>query len=51
MFVDQAFEGGAWLSGRKCQAGRPSTYERNLQHQNHVKMNAHILRNAMVVQR
>ncbi len=35
----------------KAKPERPSTSERGLQHQDHVKTNVHILRNAMVVQR
>jgi hypothetical protein len=36
---------------KKAKLGRPSTSEREPRHQNHAKMNAHILGNAMVVQR
>jgi hypothetical protein len=39
------------LVAEKAKHGRPSTSERGLQHQNHVKMNAHILGNAMAMQR
>ncbi len=47
MVVDQAFEGGAWVGGRK----RPSTFEIGPWHQDHAKMNFRILGNAMAVQR
>jgi hypothetical protein len=36
---------------KKAKPGRPSIFERGHQHQNHAKMNAHILGNAMVMQR
>jgi hypothetical protein len=36
---------------KKAKLGRPSTFERCLRHQNHVKMNACILGDAMVMQR
>jgi hypothetical protein len=51
MVVDQTFEGSAWLGGKKAKPRGPSTFERGFQHQDHVKMNGHILRNVMVVQR
>jgi len=35
----------------KAKPGRPSTSKRNPQHQDHVKMNARILGDAMAVQR
>jgi len=35
----------------KAKPGRLSTFERGFGHQDHAKMNAHILGNAMVVQR
>jgi hypothetical protein len=37
------------LVAKKVKPGRPSTYEKRPQHQNHAKMNVHILGNAMVV--
>jgi hypothetical protein len=36
---------------KKAKHGRPSIFERGPQHQDHAKMNAHILRDAMAVQR
>jgi hypothetical protein len=51
MVVDQTFQGGAWLGGRKAKPGRPSTYVGSLRHQDHAKMNAHILGNAQAMQR
>ncbi len=36
---------------KKAKHGRPSTFERGPRHQDYVKMNIHILRNAMAVQR
>jgi len=51
MVLNQAFEGGAWLGGRKAKFGGPSTYVRGPRHQDHAKMNARILENAMAVQR
>jgi hypothetical protein len=39
------------LVAKKVKPGRPSTSEGGLQHQDHVKMNACILGNAMVMQR
>jgi hypothetical protein len=36
---------------KKAKLGRPSTFAGVPQHQNHAKMNARILGNAMVVQR
>jgi hypothetical protein len=51
MVIDQTFEGGAWLGGRKSQTQEPSTFVGGPQHQDHAKMNAWILGNAMVVQR
>ncbi len=39
------------LMAKKVKLGRPSTFERGSRHQDHVKMNAHILGNTMVVQR
>ncbi len=36
---------------KKAKLGRPSTSQGSLQHQDHVKINVHILGNAMVVQR
>jgi hypothetical protein len=51
MVVDQTFEGGAWLGGKKkVKLGRPSTSTEG-PHQDHAKMNARILENAMAVQR
>jgi hypothetical protein len=35
----------------KAKPRRPSTFERNFRHQNHAKMNVHILRNTMAMQR
>ncbi len=35
----------------KVKHGKPSTFKRSPRHQNHAKMNAHILGNAMVVQK
>ncbi len=35
----------------KAKLGRPSTSTEGFRHQDHAKTNAHILRNAMVVQR
>jgi len=35
----------------KAKPWRPSTFKRSHRHQNHVKMNAHILEDAMVKQR
>ncbi len=35
----------------KAKRGRPSTSKRSLRHQDHVKMNVRILRNAMDVQK
>jgi hypothetical protein len=49
MVVDQTFERGAWFSGRKGQT--KETFERGLWHQNHAKMNACILGDAMAVQK
>jgi len=44
MVVDQEFEKGAWLSGKKKgKHGRPSTSKGGPQYQDHVKMNTHIL--------
>ncbi len=51
MFGQQPFEGSTWLNGKKGKLGRLSTFEGILQHQDHVKMNIHILWNAMAVQR
>jgi hypothetical protein len=39
------------LVAKKVKLGRPSTFEGGPQHQDHVKMNIHILRDAMAVQR
>jgi hypothetical protein len=39
------------LMAKKVKLGRPSTFEKGSRHQDHVKMNAHILGNTMVVQR
>jgi hypothetical protein len=39
------------LVAKKAKPGKPSTFERGLRHPNHAKMNAHILGNAMVMQR
>jgi hypothetical protein len=39
------------LVEEKAKLGRPSTFVGKPRHQDHVKMNAHILGNAMVVQR
>ncbi len=39
------------LVARKAKPGRPSISARGLRHQNHVKMNARILRNAQAMQR
>jgi hypothetical protein len=39
------------LMAEKAKPRRPSTSEKGLQHQNHAKMNSHILGNAMAVQR
>ncbi len=39
------------LMVEKAEPRRPSTYERGPQHQNHAKMNARILGNAMVVEK
>ncbi len=39
------------LVAKKAKPGRPSTFAKGLQHQDHVKMNAHILGNAQAVQR
>jgi hypothetical protein len=36
---------------KKIKPGRPSTFERGLRHPNHVKINARILGNVMVMQR
>jgi hypothetical protein len=36
---------------KKAKPGRPSTFEGSLRHQDHVKMNALILGDAMVMQR
>jgi hypothetical protein len=51
MVVDQTFERSAWLSDRKTKHGRFSTFERGPRHQDHAKMNIHILGNAMAMQR
>jgi hypothetical protein len=51
MVVDQAFEGGAWLGGRKGQTWEVSIYAGGPRHQDHAKMNARILGNAMIMQR
>jgi len=51
MVIDQAFSTGAWLGVEKSKPGRPSTSAGGPRHQDHAKMNAHILGNAMVVQR
>ncbi len=39
------------LVAKKAKLGRPSISKGGFRHQDHVKMNAHILGNAMVVQR
>jgi len=39
------------LVAKKSKPGRPSTFARGLQHQDHAKMNACILGNAMAVQK
>jgi hypothetical protein len=39
------------LVAKKAKPRKPSTFEKGLQHQNHAKMNSHILGNVMVVQR
>jgi hypothetical protein len=39
------------LVAKKIKPGRPSTFERGLRHPNHVKINACILGNVMVMQR
>jgi len=39
------------LVAKKAKPGRPSTAARSLRHQDHAKMNARILGNAMAVQR
>jgi hypothetical protein len=39
------------LMEKKVKPRRPSTSKRGVRHQNHVKMNIHILGNAMVMQR
>jgi hypothetical protein len=39
------------LVAKKAKPKRPSTFEGGPQHQNHVKTNAHILGNAMAMQR
>jgi len=51
MVVDQNLKEVHGLVVEKTKLWRPSTFEGSLQHQNHAKMNARILRNAMVVQR
>ncbi len=48
MVIDQTFKGSAWLGGRK---GQTLTFERSPQHQDHAKMNVHILGDAMAMQR
>jgi hypothetical protein len=51
MAINQAFEGGARLGGKKSKPGRPSTATGGPQHQDHGKMNARILGNTMAVQK
>jgi len=52
MVVDQTFEGGAWLGGKKkAKPGRPSSFARDPRHQDHAKLNARILGNAQALQR
>jgi hypothetical protein len=51
MVVDQTFEASAWLNDRKGQPKRFFTSEGGPRHQDHVKMNARTLGDAMVVQR
>ncbi|CAK9265676.1 unnamed protein product [Sphagnum jensenii] len=51
MAIDQAFEGGARLGAKKSKPGRPSTVAGGPRHQDHAKMNVHILRNVMAMQR
>jgi hypothetical protein len=49
MVVDQAFDGRDGLVAKKAKPGKLSTFERGPRHQDHAKMNARILGNAMVV--
>jgi hypothetical protein len=51
MIVDQAFEGGAWLGDRKVQTWEAFNFYKGPRHQDHAKMNARILGNAMAMQR
>jgi hypothetical protein len=49
MVVDETLKEVHGLIVEKAIPRRPSTYERSPQHHNHAKMNAYILRSAMVV--
>jgi len=51
MVIDQSFQGGAWLNGKKAKFERCSTSKGGPQHQNHAKMNIHILGDAMAMRR
>jgi hypothetical protein len=48
-YVNQTFEGGACLMVEKAKPRKLSTSKGGLQHQNHVKMNIHILGDAMAM--
>jgi hypothetical protein len=49
MIVDQTFEEGSWLGGKKSQTYEPSTFKVSIRHQNHVKMNVRILGDVIVM--
>jgi hypothetical protein len=52
MVVDQSFERGAWFNGKKNPNLKGLQLSKKVfEHQNHAKMNIHILRNVMVVWR
>jgi hypothetical protein len=51
MVVNQAFERGACFMAKNVKLMKFSTFERGPRHQDHVKMNVCIWRNAMAMQR